>query len=484
MLLFGSRLERALRRGLAPDGRIYECLEPVRDRRIRSRGDAKAIVRALLTAPKHSTALVSLLEQVEKNSPAHAELAQSGVRQLTHVFDEQGNQDEDGVRYRMDMLRFLAKYGGREGAQRIVDAARSPSLEACSYWYRVLRSLPDGPNLDFVFATLADPLPAEPVLEALMLVANELALAGGLRNHPLDSVDGCDQLRRWLDATDSDNPVNATVALAFVESPQCEEVLATAREHADPEVRLEAAWVSARRGDRRGLDALVEFCRTPQHAMAAMRYLEELHRDDLVPGSAKDPGFLAKAKFAYWLAYPTELGQPPDRLEIIDHRLLDWPPAGDRIPLWIVRFEVDGDAQEALRSDCGLVGSTTWCFLDGRMKLRSPEDCYAIHCCWELGLYPDEADDSLRNARLLAQYRHGLLENAEVTHILRIPRSVKYPRRIVALAAAHMDGEPGWVVLDGPDSHWQPEVHLPGGGDKHLLTIHVGRKLLGFEAPL
>ena len=228
MLLFGSRLERALRRGLASDGRIYECLEPVRDCRIRSRGDAKAIVRALLTAPKQSTALFSLLEQVEKNSPAHAELAQSGVRQLTRVFDEQGDRGADGVRYRMDMLSFLAKYGGREGAQRIVDATKSPSLEACSYWPRVLRSLPDGPDRDFVFAALSDPLPAEPVREALLFVANALALAGGLRNHPFDSVDGCDQLRRWLDATDSDNPVNATVALAFVESPRRDVVLATA----------------------------------------------------------------------------------------------------------------------------------------------------------------------------------------------------------------------------------------------------------------
>ena len=80
----------------------------------------------------------------------------------------------------------------------------------------------------------------------------------------------------------------------------------------------------------------------------------------------------------------------------------------------------------------------------------------------------------------MAQYRHGLLENAEVTHILRIPRSVKYPRRIVALAAGRMDGEPGLAVLDGPDSHWYREVHLPVGTDKHLLMVHVGRKAAGF----
>ena len=128
--------------------------------------------------------------------------------------------------------------------------------------------------------------------------------------------------------------------------------------------------------------------------------LAELQREDLIPSEAKDPDFRAKAEFSSWLAHPAELGRPPERLEIADHRLLDWPPAGDRIPLWIVRYELDSDsAQGDPQSDCGLVGSTTWCFFERFMDLRPPEDCYAVHCCWELGLYPDEVDDSLANTR-------------------------------------------------------------------------------------
>ena len=485
MRWFGSPLQRALRRGLESDGSLYECLRAVGSQRIRSRGDAKAIVEALVTFPNQSTALASLVEQVHQSSPAQAELVQTGVRQLIRVFDEQRMEGQATARYMMDLLRVLAMYGGSEGAQRIVRAARTPSLVAAvegSYWYPVLRSLPEGPDRDFVFASLADPLPAEPVREALLTAANALALAGGLRNHPFDSVDGCDQLRRWLATPDSDDPVNATFALAFIESPPRNDLLVAASEHADPEVRLEAAWAAARTGQPGGLDALVEFCRQPQHAEVAIRYLEQLRRDELIPANAKDPGFRAMAELASWLAH--ELGRPPDRLEIADHRLLDWPPVGDRIPLWMVRYEVDGHSTpDAPQSDCGLVGSTTWCFFDRLLDLRPPEDCYAVHCCWELGLYPDEADDSPGNARLLAQYRHGPLENAVVTHTLRIPRSVKYPRRIVALASADIDGESGWAVLDGPDSGWHRKSDLANGRheEKTLLMIHVGRRLLGFD---
>lgn len=85
-------------------------------------------------------------------------------------------------------------------------------------------------------------------------------------------VNGCDQLRRWLDADDPDDRVNATVALAFIESPLREDLLGAAREHAGPDVRMEAAWASARTGDHRGLDALAKFCRTTRHAAVAIRY--------------------------------------------------------------------------------------------------------------------------------------------------------------------------------------------------------------------
>lgn len=490
MRLFGSRLQRALRRGLEPDGRIYESLEAVRGHPIRSRADVQAIVQALLTVPKESTALASLLEQVDRNSPAHAELAQVGLRQLLRVFDERGTEAPPTPEYLMDILRVLAMYGGREGAQRIVEAAKTRSLaeaDAGGGWYPILRSLPDGSDRDFVFETLADPLPAEPVSLALLRVANSLALAGGLEKHPFGSVNGCDQLRRWIEADHPDNRVNATVALAFIEPPLREDLLAAVREHADPDVRMEAAWASARAGDQRGLDALVDYCRTTRDAVVAIRYLTELQREDLIPSDAKDPDFRAKAEFANWLAHPSELGEPPDRLEITDHRLLDWPPAGDRIPLWIVRYELDSDStQGEPESDCGLVGSTTWCFFGRLMDLRPPEDCYAVHCCWELGLYPDEVDDSLANTVRLIRYRHLSLENAVVTHVLRIPRGVEYPRRAVVLASATMEGESGWAVLDGPRSCWHRKADLPDGSyeEKMLLMIHVGRKLLGFDPTL
>ena len=115
------------------------------------------------------------------------------------------------------------------------------------------------------------------------------------------------------------------------------------------------------------------------------------------------------------------------------------------------------------------------------MHQRPSEDCYAIHCCWELNLEESEIDDAAEYEAMLNQWPHGPLTNVEISRVIEIPPELKYGRRLVAIATATMNAEQGWAVLDGGDSLWYPKSAMPE--DEYVgtvLKVHVGRKLLGF----
>lgn len=226
---------------------------------------------------------------------------------------------------------------------------------------------------------------------------------------------------------------------------------------------------------------LREHCLDINHSATAIRYLAELGREDAVPAEANEPDFQAKAEFANWLAHPNELGRPPDELEILDRRTIDWPPAGEETSLWLIKYRLgDGWGLEPDDVDCGLVGSTTWCFFNRTMHQRLPDDCYAIHCCWELGLEDSEVDDPSEYEGMLKQWPHSALKDVEMGRVVEVPPKLGYGRRLVAVASAAINGERGWAVLDGPDSVWYPAEAMPE--DEYIgnvLSLHVGRKLLG-----
>ena len=151
------------------------------------------------------------------------------------------------------------------------------------------------------------------------------------------------------------------------------------------------------------------------------------------------------------------MGQPPDELEIIDHRTLAWPPEREPKPFWLIRFRLrDRTGLQEDKADCGLVGSMTWCFFSYKMHERPPEDAYAIHCYWEMehARLIDEAEvtEASEYAGMLGQWQGDRLEGPTITRVAELSPKLKVPGRLVALAAAKIDGEEGWAVLDGPRS--------------------------------
>lgn len=501
--VLNSPLERAISRGMEPGGDLADELRALGDYPIRSREDAEVICDALGTLPAQEPdeggftsrlhALTGLFQDVDgADSPAFDVLYDEGLPQLIRIFDEKLQQsDDDDVDDLLFVLKILARYGSREGAEKVVEAARRP-LEPDNYmWSVVLSSFSGGhPHGEYVFHELSDPLPSGFLGVALLDSANAAAIVGELERHPFDSAAGRAQLRRWLEDRDPEQfsyAHSATAALPFIRNPTRDQLLALAMDHVDAGVQMEAAWAAGRLGREAGLKVLARFCLDVNHSDVAQRYLAELGREDFIPAEAQEPAFRARAEFARWLAHPNELGQPPDELEVVDHRRLDWPPDREPRPFWLLRYRIrDRTGLEEDDVDCGLVGSITWCFFSYNMDQRPPEDVYAIHCYWEMehaGLITEtEVDDPAQYAHMLGQWRGEHLDSPQISRVAELSPALKVPGRVVALASASLDDEEGWVVLDGPRSAWYPKAEQPAETEGGVvLMIHVGRQLLGFQ---
>jgi hypothetical protein len=236
-----------------------------------------------------------------------------------------------------------------------------------------------------------------------------------------------------------------------------------------------------------GFEKLVELCNDVNLSSRAKDYLKELSREDLIPESSRLPEFQAKAEFAQWLAHPNELGRSPDELEIVDHRDLLWPTDGETKHLWLIKYRVK-DTTGLVHDDIGvgLVGSTTFCLFSYQLEQRPPEDAYAIHCYWEMThsdlITDSDIEGSSEYDSLLQQWNGSPLENANMLAVSELSPSVNYPRRLVGLASANLNGQSGWTVLDGAESRWYQKDEMPEESyPKTILMIHIGRQLLGFK---
>jgi hypothetical protein len=498
--LFGkNRLRLAIERGLAT-GKLEEEIRGLEEVTLKSKADGEAVCWGLEQVAKNPKgnlgdnvhALAGLFQDVKDGDCAAFDvLRERGIPLLLEFFDQirnsSGAEQKDTSLF---ILKVLALYGTTDGTLKIIETARDNFSKDGYMWSVILRSFsPEHPQSELLFNSLRDSLPAGFIGIALLDAANQFLIGGGEMSHPFDSPAGRKRLRGWLMNSDSEENSyahSATAALPFVCNPEREELQGIAGRHPDPGVRMEAAWAGAKTGDELGLKQLVDFCTDFNHAQTAQHYLAELGREELIPVSAKEPDFMALAEFARWLAHPNELGKPPDKLEIIDHRLIAWPPERSAKPFWLIQYEVK--AATALDDDdvgCGLVGSKTFCFFSYELTQRPPEDAYAVHCYWEMRQADliEESDVSEKPAEyevLLKHWRGSKLENPNLERIAEISPELKHPERLVGVASARLEGADGWVVLDGPRSEWYPASDMPKKTPAStVLEIHVGRQLLG-----
>jgi hypothetical protein len=492
-----------LDQGAGPDQGLADRLNELEPIELVLRSDALAICDALSAIPVDSidvtdysspaAALVQLFGQLEDaEAPAYEVLSTDGLRILTQLFDAKSGEvsREKNPYLLMEILEVLARYGTLEGTDKVLEAARMHFAPESYQWHSLFAIYShDHAHRDRLFRALSRNLPSGTIGLALLDAANQASLQNEELFHPFDSSEGKRQLKEWLLERDPENYGHAhssAFALAFLSDPDRDPLLALAMEHPNKDVQMEGAWSAAKIGRDSGLKFLASVCLDVNQSSRAQQYLREIGREDVIPEDANEPGFKARAEFAQWLAHPNELGVAPDEVEIIDNRELRWPLAKESSNFSVVRFLLrDRTGLGVDDENVGVVGSMTWCFFDKQMNQRPPEDVYAIHAYWEMEneelIKETRKEDPAEFAKLLAEWQGQPLESPSFLKSVKISRRLKIPSRQVTLVSANQDGQPGWVVLDGPTSAWYPASEQPEqGGDQAILQIHVGRQLLGF----
>ncbi|MDX2036204.1 MAG: hypothetical protein SFX72_06100 [Isosphaeraceae bacterium] len=500
---FGRRtpLQSALKRGLRRGGDLEAELKRLGYFRLTSRADAESFCDGLehilsgdsqAGGKTSAHSLLRLYLGVDRSGGfAFSVMARRGSALLARIVEEalrdQSRFDEETVLY---SLRMLAVYETAAGTDLVIRAALLPYRPDEFLWRSILGSYtPAHPESERFFDAMRETLPTGALGVHLLDQANAAALQGVSWTHPYDSGSGRKQLESWLSDKDEARfplAVPAAVALLFLRSP--DPLLSRALEHESVDVRLEAAWVAAKLGRDDGVDSLARACLDVNLSSRAKDYLSEAGRADAIPSQAEEADFVAMAEFASWLAHPMELGRPADELEILDRRELSWPPDHEPTWMWLVRYRVKdktGLAEDEV--GVGLVGSTTFCLFSDKLEERPPEDCYAIHCYWEmsgLGLIEEnevegessEYDQMLRGCPVAGS------SEARIILVSELAPDLGYPRRLVALAKGNRRDEAGWIVIDGPRSRWYAATEMPEDvDDKTVIMVHVGRVLLGFE---
>ena len=498
-----SELFNALRGAQDAPGDLFDLLRPVQDSLVSTAAEARQIVALLKRLPRPRPprgpisdlhCLVNLFQQLGTEE-AFEVLADKGLPELYRLFDvlinsEDGKTQDD----LLFLLKILARYRTREGALRVLRAIRRPLRPDDWLWSITLGQFtPEHPHALWLLEQLRDPLPPAFLRVALLDAANQLAIDGGVGPfpHPFDTPEGHLQLRDWLSSSDEDQfsyAHSATASLPFISAPFRDTLLALALDHMQIGIQLEGAWAAARLGSESGFKILQRYCLDVTQASSARSYLEELERADLIPEEAEDPVFRARAEFANWLAHPSELGRPPDSVEVVDHRQLDWPPENTPRDLYLLKYTAK-NPDGTVDVNCGLVGSTTFCLFGWQIHRRPPSDAYSIHCAWELeceGLIESvDWHDGQQPEQLPAGWHDWSgepLVNPRVIRVSQMQPEVGYPQTEVSLLEGMLGGQTGWLVLDGPRSRWYPESDMPPEVTTYtVLLLHVGQVLLGFS---
>jgi hypothetical protein len=382
---------------------------------IRTIRDAKAICSALerirpADTGKETTSIFSPLNtllgsfQDVVSERAFLILLNNGLPQLLRIFDEAislKDPDQDALLY---SLKIFALYKQPEGVERIALASKK-QLAPDGYMWSVIFDAFDKshPSRHYILDQLRDPLPVGFASIAYLDFANRIARENKIDRHPFDSAKGKLLLRRWIAKSppaEFSYAVSATASLPWISNPERDKLLKLAQKHPDQKVRLEAAWASAKIGDRKGIDQLVAMCLDPRFSELATIYLKELGRKDVIPKQARTGDFKAMAEMCSWLAYPTEYGAPPDEIELYDTRRIYWPPTKDTRRVWLFKYCYKaGEARTKEDVGIGMVGSITFALFGEVTAKMSPEDVYSLHCCWELQMRHDKRAPKKRNVK-------------------------------------------------------------------------------------
>jgi len=284
----------------------------------------------------------------------------------------------------MFVLRVLASY---QQAEDVAMVARLANAEFCSdreIWSPVFCSYADEQSqLSVQMVDALRDLRSHPIiLIAYLDAVNEIAQLGIMKNHPFNTELGLELLRRWLNGDDKSAfyAYGATAALPFISKLSRAPLFELALEHPNVLVKLQAAWLRAELGDKNGVNILRFYSLAPQYSLIAESYLFKLGLLTKIPVKTRAPEFRARAIMANWLLKVRELDYPPDRVDVIDHRQLFWPPTHDVRNFWLVKFMFEMDRTDKNLDGVGLVGFEVREVFGEESLSLSAEELYGLSC--------------------------------------------------------------------------------------------------------
>ncbi len=508
-----SALQTAIKNGLR-NGDMPESLRQLQDYPVHTAADARAICRALrelsnrkLSEKVYVQAVLALSEIFQNvdghDTPAFRVLYKNGLPELLRFYDRRREHaDGSELRELVFFLRILLLYGAPEAVDRLLIASRCENASRSYYWTKIFELLAKGhPDGEEIFSALSSSISNESFADTLLNGANLAALQSNLIVHPFDSAAGHQFLQEALEKSTPfySTAISAARAIPFVSNPTSNHLLSIGLEHPIGHVQAAAASSAARMGSQPALKWLVRFCQNPSYSKLARNYLVELNRQELIPIECSLESFAILEQFSAALQNHRELGRAPDSLAVVDKRELQWPPDCSTRKIWLIQYVVkdpNGIGDDEI--EIGLHGGVSWRTVGYESKQRPPEDLYAFHCssdALQSGLIKEiEVFDPDEYESMLGHCKEMPLIEVVVTYVAIMSDALNYPAKLVALATGQLEGEKGWVVLDGPRTTWFPEseqpkspqvysgfVHPNDTYDSMILRIHIGRQLLGFS---
>jgi len=243
-------------------------------------------------------------------------------------------------------------------------------------------------------------------------------------------------------------------------------------------VRTEAAAALARLGQEAGNETLAAMAFEPVVRVRVLAYAEELGILEEVDEKYRSAEARAEGEVALWLADPTQVGLPPQQLELMDSRTQYWPGFDEPVDCYLFKYTFRLPHGEI--SNVAIAGPLVHGFAADFTDLPV-DDIYAAFAGWHaeheeiLQFDADRLPPAHRPAAEALQERLV----AEQYEAADIQRYGLFFGQLVLIATAVHNGTFGAVIVDDACSYWCPQAE----GKRSLTAedaynIYKGRKLL------
>ncbi|PQO24970.1 hypothetical protein C5Y96_26035 [Blastopirellula marina] len=495
--------------------------------------DARAIIARLKTLPVSQPSTAEEVEAIQQiavtirefddyDSLSHALLRDEAIPLLLPHFDQMLPQAEDFETKLAieELLHVFCLFQTDETLRRVVQMTKQDLPLRSELWDEYIwRFHPGTANYEAFWTTMLGDWPENEVVAiALLSQSNIHALDQEMpsHRHPFDSPEGLQHLRACLQTSqqipagyiqnswevDGDNPSAeaakyAAESLAFITSPDRDELMQLAQQHPAAAVQLEAAWAGAKLGRQSGLDELVRRTHELPLSLTAQNYLEDVGRADLIPKTCFDEEFQIQAFCAQELASTFFKPGKIESIEILARQSLLWPL--ERMQVILVSYRIqfqDGDNSWVVE-DVGHLCNSRFQASSQAIPIfnkKSPgdhlagfsvNDIYGYKVTCQLDhtyVVSDKAfteayaegDKALSGDESLPDGSGKLVGRAAIDL-----RSDNYPKAAAAIFETNNDDRDGWTVLDKNGTTFYAKEELPAAATaKHVLRMHIGRSYL------